>query len=138
HAIRKEHRDVLVIGASTGGPVALLQVLRSLPSSFAQPILIVQHMPAVHVPYYGELLSREAGRPVILAENGVAAERKHIYLAGGNRHMELARQNGQLKVVLTDAPEENYCRPSVDTLFRSVARSCGSAAIGVVLSGMGI
>lgn len=135
--VTPSRREVVVVGASTGGPAVLRQFLKSLPPDFKVPILVVQHMPRLHVPYFAELLSRESERDVCLAVDGEAIQPGRVYVACDGRHLELAEVAGHLVLKQTDAPEEHHCRPAVDPLFRSVAALCGKGAVGVVMTGMG-
>jgi two-component system chemotaxis response regulator CheB len=130
-------REVVAVGASTGGPPVIVQFLKGLHASFDVPVLIAQHMPAVHAPFFAELLGRSSGREVRLAVHGEIIEASGVYVAGDNKHMRVARAEGRLIVVQDEGPLENQCRPAVDPLFRSVAEICGAAAIGVVMTGMG-
>jgi len=130
-------REVIAVGASTGGPPVVLQFLKSLPASFDVPILLTQHMPALHVPYFAELLERESKRAVQLAVHGTTIEPGGVYVACDAKHMRLVRSAGRLMVEQDDGPEEHHCRPAVDPMFRSVAAICGDAAVGVVMTGMG-
>jgi two-component system chemotaxis response regulator CheB len=131
-------REVIAVGASTGGPPVVLQFLKNLEPTFDVPVLVTQHMPTLHVPYFAELLGRASGRDVRLAVHGDVVERGGVYVAGDGKHLRVARAAGELIVVQDDGPVENQCRPAVDPLFRSVAEVCGEAAVGVVMSGMGV
>ena len=115
----------------------MLTLLQKLPSDFAVPIVIVQHMPALHVPYFAELLSQRSGREVHVAANGEAVRPNVTYLAGHGLHLTVARNREGLVLLHNDRPPEHHCRPAVDPMFRSVAQTCGAAAVGVVISGMG-
>ncbi len=130
-------REVIAVGASTGGPPVIVEFLKTLAPTFDVPVLITQHMPALHVPYFAELLGRTSGRDVRLAVHGDVVEAGGVYVAGDNKHMRLARASGSLVVLQDDGPLENQCRPAVDPLFRSVAEVCGASAVGVVMTGMG-
>ena len=130
-------REIIAIGASTGGPPVITQFLKKLPSRFIIPILVTQHMPALHVPYFAELLGRETGRAVRLATHGDFVEPGGVYIACNGKHMRIARAVGRLIIVQDDGPEEHNCRPAVDPMFRSVADVCGAASVGVVMTGMG-
>jgi two-component system chemotaxis response regulator CheB len=131
-------REIVAVGASTGGPPVIVQFLKSLDASFDVPVLVTQHMPAVHAPFFAELLGRTSGRDVRLAVHGDVIEPSGVYVAGDNKHMRVARAAGRLIIVQDEGPLENQCRPAVDPLFRSVAETCGAAAIGVVMTGMGV
>jgi two-component system chemotaxis response regulator CheB len=129
-------REVIAVGASTGGPPVVLAFLRSLPHSYAVPILVTQHMPAQHMPYFIDLLARQSGRLVVRAEHGAPVIPGTVYVAQAT-HLGLARRNDRLTIKLDDGPEENNCKPAVDPMFRSVAEVCRRAAVGVVMTGMG-
>jgi two-component system, chemotaxis family, protein-glutamate methylesterase/glutaminase len=131
---------VLAIGVSTGGPAALDVLLPELPPSFPLPVLIVQHMPEVFTRLLAERLRRRCGLRVTEAAEGMPAIAGCIYIARGNWHMEVqaaARPGTPATLHLSQGPQENHCRPAVDTLFRSAARVYGSGVLAVVLTGMG-
>lgn len=130
-------REVLGIGCSTGGPPAVTALVRGLPASFRVPIVIVQHMAAAHIPYFVEGLKRQLERPVVLAAQGTPLEPGQVYIAAGDVHLGLNRDTDVLRLKLLDGPPEHNCRPAVDPFFRSLAATCGSSAIAVVLTGMG-
>ena len=115
----------------------VVRFLNDLPRSFTVPILLTQHMPTPHVPYFAEMLAAQAGRPVRLARDGDLVEPGAVYVACDGRHMTVSRKHGRLVIVQNDGPEEHHCRPAVDPLFRSVAEVCGPASLGVVMTGMG-
>lgn len=133
---RGQRVDLLCIGASTGGPNALAEVLRGLPGDMPVPVLVVQHMPPLFTRLLAERLNR-GGVPVREAGQGDALEPGHVYLAPGNYHMGLGRSGSSLRVQLNQGPPENSCRPAVDVLFRSAAEYQGAHVLGVVLTGMG-
>jgi two-component system chemotaxis response regulator CheB len=131
-------RDVVAIGASTGGPPAVLQFLSTLPADWQTPVVITQHMPALHVPHFAASLAARTALAVAVAVHGERLAPRRIYLAPGGAHLRVVRQpTGALILVHDHGPEEHYCRPAVDPMFRSIALACGAAAIGVVLTGMG-
>ncbi len=126
------------IGASTGGPPALTRLVSDLAPTIQVPLFIVQHMPPAFMTTMAAMLARASGLPCSEAEDRQIAEPAHIYLAPGDRHMEVHRRaSGQLEVRLSDAPPENFCRPAVDPLFRTASKALGKRALGVVLTGMG-
>jgi two-component system chemotaxis response regulator CheB len=135
-AIVREPR-ILAIGSSTGGPQALLTLLKALPADCSAPIVIAQHMPATFTTVLAQHIGRASGRPSREAVQGEAILPGHIYLAPGDFHFEVVRDSAGLKAVLSKAPPENFCRPSVNPLFRSVARAVGGHAVIVMLTGMG-
>lgn len=130
--------DVLAIGVSTGGPNALAEVLPALPESFPIPIVIVQHMPPVFTANLAQNLDALSRIDVREAADGVELRPGVALIAPGDRHMTVERKPGGAVQIVTnqDAPE-NFCRPAVDVLFRSVASCFGSGTLAVVLTGMG-
>jgi two-component system chemotaxis response regulator CheB len=128
---------IIAIGSSTGGPLALMSVLSALPRETNCPIVIAQHMPATFTAVLAQHLGRASGRPCSEAANNVEIRPGHIYLAPGDYHFELVASGGGVVARLSQTPPENFCRPSVDPLFRSVARLYGAEACGVILTGMG-
>jgi two-component system chemotaxis response regulator CheB len=128
-------RSVVAIGASTGGPGALVEVLRGLPADFAAPVLVVQHIGPAFVGAFADWLAGQIRRPVTVARDGaaVADAAGRVVLAAGNQHL-LVRGS---RLWLTDGPARHSCRPSVDTLLESVALEYGDSATGVLLTGMG-
>ncbi|HEX7716659.1 MAG TPA: chemotaxis response regulator protein-glutamate methylesterase [Marmoricola sp.] len=129
--------EVLLIGCSTGGPDALARVLEELPASVSVPVLVVQHMPPLFTAMFAERLDRVAALPVHEAADGDAVVPGGVLVAPGGRHLTVRRSAGAVRVVLDDGPPENFCRPAVDTLFRSAVQVYGGRAVAVVLTGMG-
>lgn len=129
--------EVIAIGASTGGPEALAKILAALPETLPVPVVVVQHMPAVFTRLFAERLDRTCAVQVVEATDGAPLRPGVVYVAPGDRHLEVTGGPGDRRTRLTDAPPENYCRPAVDVLFRSVAATFGAAALALVLTGMG-
>jgi Chemotaxis response regulator containing a CheY-like receiver domain and a methylesterase domain len=131
--------EVIAIGCSTGGPQALSTLLRQLrPDSVRQPILITQHMPPTFTTILAEHLSRLSGWNCREAVDGDLLVPRQILVAPGDRHMIVdASCSGSTKVRLTCEPRENFCRPSVDPMLRSIVSAYGSRALAVILTGMG-
>lgn len=129
--------DIVAIGVSTGGPNALAEILPSFPADFPAAILIVQHMPAMFTKLLAERLASKCLLPVAEAVSGTTVKPGHIWIAPGDFHLTVERDDNTIKLVTNQAPPENYCRPSVDVLFRSVAKVYGTKSLGVVLTGMG-
>jgi two-component system, chemotaxis family, protein-glutamate methylesterase/glutaminase len=129
--------SIIGIGASTGGPQALTTLFTSLPANITLPIVIVQHMPPLFTRQLAEQIGRVSRRPCQEGSDGCAIERGKIYVAPGGHHMSVERHDGRSILRITDGPPENFCRPAVDPLFRSLAAAYGNATLAVVLTGMG-
>lgn len=127
--------SIVAIGASTGGVEALFSVLGALPQD-CPPVLVVQHMPAAYTRGFAARLDKECGVRVVEAEDATPLAGGTVYIApGGATHMALAAE-GPMRIALRAAPPVGGHRPSVDVLFRSVAR-LGRRSVGVILTGMG-
>ncbi|RKS80191.1 two-component system chemotaxis response regulator CheB [Motilibacter peucedani] len=129
--------EVLAIGSSTGGPEALARVLTGLPGTLRVPVVIVQHMPPIFTRLLAERLSRASALDVREAAEGDQLKPGTVLIAPGDFHLELVRRGAAVTAHLTSGPAENFCRPAVDVLFRSVASVYGGASLAVVLTGMG-
>ncbi len=129
--------EVVVVGTSTGGPVALRRVLPQLPGDLPVPILVVQHMPPQYTHSLAKRLNEASQIEVVEACDGMTLEAGWAFVAPGGRQMKIDRRGGRLLIRLTDDPPENRCRPSVDYLFRSAAEVLGGKVLAVVLTGMG-
>jgi two-component system chemotaxis response regulator CheB len=129
--------DLVAIGTSTGGPVALKVVLTKLPQDFPVGVVVVQHMPPIFTKAFADRLDTCCAVRVKEAENGDAILPGRVLLAPGNWHMTVSRFGGEPRVLLNQNETVNGHRPSVDVLMHSVAREFGSLAIGVIMTGMG-
>jgi two-component system chemotaxis response regulator CheB len=128
----------LLIGASTGGPRAILKLVANLGLALQRvPVLVVQHMPPIFTTVFAEQLRAHAGVMAREPEHNERLVGGQIYVAPGGRHMGLARSDGQTVIRLDDGPPINFCRPAVDFLFRDAAAVFGGSALAVVLTGMG-
>lgn len=127
---------IIVIGASTGGTEAIREVLEQMPAD-APAVLIAQHIPALFSGPFSERMNRHSAMAVCQAEDGQQVVPGHVYIAPGDRHLLLARNGARYVCRLSEGPPENRHRPSVDTLFRSVAQQAGGNAVGALLTGMG-
>lgn len=136
-AAKGKGTDVVLVGVSTGGPPALQIILSTLPDSFPVPILIVQHMPTGFTASLAERLNRICPIAVKEARDGEIARAGTAYIAPGGTHMKLCRKGEELQLRLESKPEDTLHRPSVDVLFDSAARACGSRTLAFVLTGMG-
>jgi two-component system chemotaxis response regulator CheB len=130
---------VLAIGASTGGPQALASMLGELaPNLTHLPTLVVLHLPADFTKLVTDNLARVTKLPTRAAKHGEPALPGHIYLAPGDMHMRVIKVGDQPILCHVDGPPENFCKPAVDVMFRSVAQTYGVSALAVVLTGMGV
>ncbi|WP_343526035.1 chemotaxis response regulator protein-glutamate methylesterase [Sphingomonas sp.] len=128
---------LIAIGASTGGVEALIAVLGGFPAN-CPPTVIVQHMPATFTTSFAARLDRLSKPTVAEARHGQPLLPGHVYLApGGTHHLEVGGTDGQYRArLIPDDPTSGH-RPSVDRLFRSVAKVAGKHAVGAILTGMG-
>ena len=129
--------QIVVVGASTGGPNALAALIPALPANFPVPIVIVQHMPPIFTKLLADRLMAASKLRVLEATDGAVAEPGTVWIAPGDYHVEFARAGGVTRLVLTQAAPEHSCRPAVDVLFRSAAAHFGAHVLGAVLTGMG-
>jgi len=128
---------ILAIGSSTGGPNALADVFSRLPRDIAVPIVLVQHMPPMFTRLLAERLTSQFGIPVAEATAGTLLLPGQAFIAPGDYHMAVVRDGTQVRLHINQDPPENSCRPAVDVLFSSVARTYGKNSLGVILTGMG-
>jgi two-component system chemotaxis response regulator CheB len=146
------HGKLIAIGASTGGTEAIKRLLSelsaklpgnlppTLPSKLPTTlpgIVIVQHMPPMFVTSFAQRLTSLSGIQVIEAQGGEIIMPGHAYVAPGDAHLTVRRSGDNYRTELSQAEPVNRHRPSVDTLFDSVALDVGEYAIGVILTGMG-
>jgi two-component system chemotaxis response regulator CheB len=124
---------IVTIGASTGGPKAIPEVLSRLPRNLPAAILIVQHMPEGFTRSFAERLNWYTSLEVKEAEEAETIVNGKVYIAPGEKHMEVYGN----EIHLSNGPPVNYVRPSADILMTSAAKSYGSKCIGVLLTGMG-
>lgn len=132
------HRvDAVVIGSSTGGPDALTTLIPALPADFPVPVLVTQHMPPVFTQQFAGRLDSKSALQVVEAADGETVEPGKVLIAPGDWHMRVRRTPTGVRAVLDQGPQENFCRPAVDVLFRSAAETYGPHLLAVVLTGMG-
>ena len=125
--------SIVAIGSSTGGPNALFKVLTHC-TGFDVPIVITQHMPPTFTKILAEHIQNQTGVPCMEAEDGMALEPGKAYVARGGLHM-LLKEDKTLK--LSDGPMENFCRPAVDPMLRSLIPIYKEKILTVILTGMG-
>ena len=136
YSLLKTTQKVVAIGASTGGTQALEAVLSSLPPN-APGIVIVQHMPEFFTKSFADRLNQVCQVEVKEAEDNDSVITGRVLIAPGNHHMMLRRSGAKYFVEVKGGPLVSRHRPSVDVLFKSVARYAGRNAVGVILTGMG-
>jgi len=128
----------LLIGASTGGPPALMTLVAQLgPVIDRFPVLITQHMPPTFTTILAEHLARSSHRPAHEGVDGEIVKVGQIYLAPGGRHMRVARQGGEVTIALDDGAPVNFCKPAVDPLFTSAIDVWQGGVLALLLTGMG-
>lgn len=128
---------VIAIGGSTGAPPVLIRLFEALRGAVDLPILVAQHMPAMFTTLLAEQLGRAGGRPCAEATDGEPILPGRAYVAPGGWHMTVEADRDHRVLRLDQQPPEHFCRPAVDPLFRSVARTYGAGAVAVILTGMG-
>lgn len=127
---------IIAIGASTGGTQALKEIFTCLPVN-CPGIVVVQHMPEVFTKAFAERLDKDCDVEVKEAQDGDTVQNGRILIAPGNFHMMLRRSGKRYYVQIRSGGQVCYHRPSVEVLFRSVAKAAGANAVGVLLTGMG-
>jgi two-component system chemotaxis response regulator CheB len=135
YSLSKSARRVIALGASTGGPGAVVEILRSLPVPFPVPVLLVLHIGEPFSAALADWLDGQSGLRVSMARDGdsLASLGGAVLMAPSDRHLIV--DHGRLR--LTSGPERHSCRPSVDTLFESLARDVGPDTAACLLTGMG-
>lgn len=129
--------SALLIGCSTGGPDALARFLPRLPADLGVPVLVVQHMPPVFTAMLAQRLDKISPLEVREASDGDEVRAGRVLLAPGDFHLRVHRRGTGVRAVLDQGPQENFCRPAVDVLFRSALDVYGGSALATVLTGMG-
>ena len=135
--LRISHPKIVSIGVSTGGPDALARLLPAFPPNFPLPVVIAQHMPAIFTLLLAKRLATKCAMPVRECQAGDLLVPSCVWIAPGDYHMVVQQDENRMRLGTHQGPRENFCRPSVDVLFRSVAAVYGANALGVILTGMG-
>jgi two-component system chemotaxis response regulator CheB len=135
-ALTRTTHQVLAIGASTGGTVALEAMLRQFPVN-APGTIVTQHMPQMFTKYFADRLNQVTRVEVREATDGDSVVPGVVLIAPGDRHLLLKRDGARYFAAVREGPRVNRHRPSVDVMFRSVAQAAGRNAVGVILTGMG-
>ncbi|TVS07444.1 MAG: hypothetical protein EA423_04125 [Phycisphaerales bacterium] len=128
---------LVLVGSSTGGPVALEEFLSVMPSDLGVPIVIAQHMPPLFTKGLGERLGAHCPLDVEHVTRSAVLNPRTVYIIQGGKHGRIGSgQRGMVLTISEDPPEAPY-KPSVDILFSTAAKTVGRACLGVVLTGMG-
>ncbi|MBU0456231.1 MAG: chemotaxis-specific protein-glutamate methyltransferase CheB [Gammaproteobacteria bacterium] len=138
YVFKKEKKyEVVVLGASIGGPLALQTILSSLPENFPLPILLVQHMMSGFIDAFAEWMQKFSLLKIQIASDRAVLKPSTVYIAPADCQMKILRYSGNLSIKLEKSGLHEEPRPSIDFLFGSVANTCPGAAIGGLLTGMG-
>lgn len=129
--------QLAVIGASTGGPIAVEKVLKMLPANYSLPILLIQHMPASFTGAFAERLDKLCAISVKEAESGDQLQAGTAYIAPGGRQMCLRKNGRGTSIRIEDEPVTTTYKPSVDITFNSIAEAYRGRVLAIVLTGMG-
>lgn len=129
--------SVIAVGSSTGGPQALFEFMKAL-QSIKTPVVITQHMPATFTTLLARHIKDQAGFDCVEAEQGMTLTAGQAILARGGKHMEFKKNAaGQVVVDISDSQPENFCKPAVDPMMRSLVSHFGGKIMSVILTGMG-
>ncbi|MFX1278850.1 MAG: chemotaxis-specific protein-glutamate methyltransferase CheB [Promethearchaeota archaeon] len=129
--------NLIVIGASVGGPRTITSILKALPSKFPSPILIVQHLSAHFTEAFVDNLNLECELDIKVASDGEYIRNGTVYIAPGDNHIEITTKNNNPCIKIYKSAPINYCMPSIDILFFSAAKIYRNRAMGILLTGMG-
>jgi two-component system chemotaxis response regulator CheB len=129
--------ECLVIGSSTGGPQALFKVFQMLGPITHMPVFVTQHMPATFTTILAEHIAQASGTPAAEAKDGEPVTNGRIYVAPGDFHMTVMVENGRKVLRVNKNPPENFCRPAVDPMLRSITKVYGNKILFCMLTGMG-
>ncbi|MCL2473592.1 MAG: chemotaxis response regulator protein-glutamate methylesterase [Alphaproteobacteria bacterium] len=129
--------SVIAVGSSTGGPQAVLELIKSIHQSIRQPVVITQHMPPSFTTIFADNIKKQFSVNCCEAQDGQVLEAGGYYVAPGDYHMLFVKQQSNVVIKLTKDPKENFCRPAVDPMIRSLVSVFGSKVLAVILTGMG-
>ncbi|MDR1966663.1 MAG: chemotaxis response regulator protein-glutamate methylesterase [Synergistaceae bacterium] len=135
--LQRRRMELLVVASSTGGPMALQQVITKLPRDYPLPVLIVQHMPPGFTTSFATRLNERSQLTVIEGCDGMPVRKGTVIIAPGGYHMLVEKKGAELVCKLAETPPVRSVRPSADVLFTSVAEVVGGNVIALVLTGMG-
>lgn len=129
--------EIIAIGSSTGGPQALLRLFEALGSEVRQPVLITQHMPPTFTTLLAEHISRASRMLCTEGRDGEPIVAGRAYIAPGDHHMTAEVRDGRKVIGINQKPPENFCRPAVDPMLRSLGNVFGARLLVIILTGMG-
>ncbi|MCL2469143.1 MAG: chemotaxis response regulator protein-glutamate methylesterase [Alphaproteobacteria bacterium] len=129
--------DIIAIGSSTGGPQALFRVIKDMGGNLPQPVVITQHMPQSFTKILAEHISNQCGVACREGIDGEPLVAGRYYIAPGDYHMTVERKGAVPTISLNKNPPENFCRPAVDPMLRSLVTVYGARILMVMLTGMG-
>ena len=129
--------DVIAIGSSTGGPQALFDVIKVMGANLPQPILVTQHMPPSFTAILADHISKQCNVTCTEGKDGEVIRSGHYYIAPGDFHMLIVKKPEGVVLRLVKDPQENFCRPAVDPMLRSLVEVYGGRILTVILTGMG-
>lgn len=132
---KASYYDIMVIGVSTGGPIALHSVIPHLPADFPVPVLIIQHMPPHFTKSLADRLNYLSHVNVREAAHGELLKAGDVLVAPGGRHLAVGRDSRTIKIL--DEPADSLYKPAVDVTLRSLTRQFGGHILGVIMTGMG-
>jgi two-component system, chemotaxis family, protein-glutamate methylesterase/glutaminase len=135
--VSSDKPEILAIGASAGGPGALISLLGNFPADMSIPVVIVQHMPDEFITGLSRWLGESTALPVRVATHEGLLKPGYVYVSPGNAHFTVAREGERLVAQLLQERGDYRYQPSVDVLLDSVAAVCGVKSIGIILTGMG-
>ena len=129
---------IVVIGASTGGPQALVALIKPMAGALERlPVCVTLHMPPELMPIIAAHVARICGVATTIVTERQPLEIGRVYFAPGDRHLDLRRTARSVEIDLTSERLSDFCKPAVDVMFAAAARTYGARAVGIVLSGMG-
>ncbi|HER25928.1 MAG TPA: chemotaxis response regulator protein-glutamate methylesterase [Rhodospirillales bacterium] len=128
---------ILAVGSSTGGPQALLEFFKGLSPSINLPVVLTQHMPPTFTTIMAQHITKMTEWDCREGVDGEELRSGVIYLAPGDNHMQVVKKGDSLVIELNQGPQENFCRPAVDPMLRSIVNIFGGKIITVILTGMG-
>lgn len=132
-SVRTSRAELVAIGASTGGPSAILDVLSGLPRQFSLPIVVVLHVDPAFAVSFADWLATRSGRTVRIADEGAIPQPGQVLFAPPHKHLTL--HSGRARLV--DSPPRHHCKPSIDVLFESLASDRAASTVAILLTGMG-